>query len=151
MKLYIIRAIKQFLFYATLATLIVSIMILLDATDIKSHKELFVSQQWSQMILLLAALSAVYPAFGYGKKVVNINARDNKDKIINVLSLNRYKLENENDNSLTFRGNIGKRLRWLGEDKIEISILNDEQIEISGPRKEIILLTLRIHSAISNM
>ena len=151
MKLYITRAIKQFLFYAILATVIISIMMALDATDVKTYKELFTSQQWNQMILLLAGLSAIYPIFGYSKRTINLNVVYHREDVIRVLSLNNYKLVEESENSMIFRGEtLGKKLRWLFEDQIEINTTNEETTEISGPRKEVVILIFRIQTYIQH-
>jgi hypothetical protein len=68
-----------------------------------------------------------------------------------VLSLNNYKLVEESENSMIFRGEtLGKKLRWLFEDQIEINTTNEETTEISGPRKEVVILIFRIQTYIQN-
>ena len=141
---YIIRALKQFVFYITLAVLIIATTTLLETSDLESFKKLFFAANWGQLTLILAALSALYPAFGYTSRTMEIDGEKHREAILKALSMSNYKLTEQCDNKMIFRGETpGKRLRWLNEDRIEITT-HANRIEISGPRKEIVTLVFRI-------
>ena len=141
---YIIRAIKQFAFYLTLAALIIAATTLLETNNLESFKKLFFAANWGQLALILAALSALYPAFGYTTRTMDIDTEKHNDAILKALSMSNYKLTEQRDNKMIIRGETpAKKLRWLNEDRIEITT-HPNRIEISGPRKEIVTLVFRI-------
>ena len=140
---YIIRAVKQFAFYLALAVLIISATTLLETNNLESFKKLFFAANWGQLALILAALSALYPAFGYTTRTLDIDTEKHNYAILK-LSMSNYKLTEQRDNTMIFRGETpAKKLRWLNEDRIEITT-HPNRIEISGPRKEIVTLVFRI-------
>ena len=144
MNRYIIRAIKQLAFYLGLAVIIIAATTLLETRDAESFKKLFFAANWGQLTLILTALSALYPAFGYTSRTMDIDGEKHRDAILKALSMSNYKLVEESGNKLIFRGETAaKKLRWLNEDRIEITNLGN-QIQISGPRKEVVVLTFRI-------
>jgi hypothetical protein len=75
---------------------------------------------------------------------MEIDGEKHREAILKALSMSNYKLTEQRDNTMIFRGETpGKRLRWLNEDRIEITKYAN-RIEISGPRKEIVTLVFRI-------
>ena len=69
---YIIRAIKYFLYISVLFSLIIGILVL--AGVVSADINVMFKNGWKSVgyiLLLFAAVAAVYPNFGYGKFAVN--------------------------------------------------------------------------------
>lgn len=119
---YLVRALKYFLQMAILVTLVVGVLMLAGLVS----KDIGVAFKdgWKSVgyiALMLAAVAAVYPRFGYGKREIPIAGEfsEIKDEVIRRMSVRGYipeKIEGEN---ISFRlASTYGRITRLFEDRI---------------------------------
>lgn len=145
MKTYIIRAVKYFLTLIILMFVLFAFMYLTGTSASNDYLGTLSSQRGIFMFISLMALAAVYPYFGYGKRVLNINYESNKDQIINVMSMCGYKFSHLTEQGeLVFRASATiKKITTMGEDAITIKDMG-ESLSIDGIRKELVRIEYRL-------
>ena len=140
---YFIRAIKQFLLFAILFCIIITILFYTTnkGPEVNTPMDLFKDGSWWQMLIFFIAMSVVYPLVGYYNKKIYVNEdfAKKKQNIINIMTgTGRYILVSDENGELVFRLR-SKFLRFMRvyEDAIVVEYL-DNPIIISGPRKDIV-------------
>ena len=121
---YIVRAVKYFISVCVLATLVILIMVLLGYSALNPD-ELFV-QGWKSIAyiaLMFAVISAVYPLFGYKKRLAGAlgDFAGLSPGVISYMEEHGYVLESEDDEKMTFRSrSLLRRIFRVWEDRITI-------------------------------
>ena len=121
---YIVRAVKYFISVCVLATLVILIMVLLGYSALNPD-ELFV-QGWKSIAyiaLMFAVISAVYPLFGYKKRLAGAlgDFAGLRPGVISYMEEHGYVLESEDDEKMTFRSrSVLNRIFRVWEDRITI-------------------------------
>ena len=139
---YFIRAVKYFVYFALITTLIVLALVLIGAVegDINSIFEGGYNALW-KMALFFALVAAVYPKFGFiSRKLETQTEWDTmRDKAIRFFSERRYMLETETEDQVTFRRkDLASRITKMGEDRLTLSRTEDGYV-LEGLRKDVIL------------
>lgn len=122
MKRYLLRSLKYFL---KLALLLILILAVLAAAKMVPSKidGMFVNGYDSvwQIALILAALSLLYPKFGYGRRSVFFpgDPSEVEAKTVKAMALRGFIPERKGADSLEFRtSSTYMRILRLGEDRI---------------------------------
>ena len=131
---YIRRACKYFIQISVLLVLILSVLMLtgLVSTDINVAFQ----SGWKSVgyiALAFALMSAIYPLFGYGKRVVPATGDPSETRplVQEAMTLRGYVLEKEEGDSLIFHlASPTARLARLWEDQITITrVLSAYELE----------------------
>lgn len=121
---YIIRAIKYFLYISVLFSLIIGILVL--AGVVSADINVMFKNGWKSVgyiLLLFAAVAAVYPNFGYGKFAVNAGGeyKELRDKAVAFMESRHYVLEKEEGEDMSFRSTrTADRILKVWEDRITL-------------------------------
>lgn len=121
---YIVRAVKYFLSVCVLATLVILIMVLLGYSTLNVD-ELFV-QGWKSIAyiaLMFAIISAVYPMFGYKKRLAGAlgDFAGLRPGVVSYMEEHGYVLESEDEEKMTFRSrSVLNRIFRVWEDRVTI-------------------------------
>ncbi len=147
---YIVRAIKYFFYFAILLTIILSILVLAHVidNDISTMFRNGYDSLW-QIAIMFAAVSAVYPVFGFTKKDVVIPGEYNEVRygVVKFMESRGYKLETEKDGNMTFRlRSVLNRITRMAEDRITLK-RSLGGFEIEGLRKDAIRLVYGLENA----
>lgn len=119
---YIVRALKYFVYLGLLLAVIIIALSLLGLIG-SSVDEIFkdgMKSLW-KIVGILAAFSAVYPAFGYGRRrLMTPGAFDEiRDGIVSAMAERGYVLEKEDGENLSFRLRGGaQRFLHMFEDRL---------------------------------
>ena len=139
---YLIRSVKYFFYFATLTTLIISVLVFIGAVegDINSIFEDGVNSIW-KIAAFFVLVAAVYPKFGFVTRKIETTADwDTVKGTAKAYFLEKpFKLESETADCVTFRRrDIISRLTKMGEDRISLSRTDDGFI-LEGLRKDVFL------------
>ncbi len=143
---YFLRAIKYLLFVSILLSIIVLILFYTSEHSSNIMPWQLFEGKYSQLIIFIIAISAIYPIFGYQKKEIIIgNSPDLIDEITRVMKNYQYNEEKIDGNIVTYRHRsfVVKLFRQF-EDRITITFKEDGFADIEGIRKDIV----RISSAL---
>lgn len=121
---YAIRALKYFAYITVIMTIILALLVAVGfvSSDIN---EMF-SNGWKsvRMILIMFALvSAFYPRFGYGSRMVHVTGEYSslRGRVVSIMEERGYKLESEEGTTMTFRSkSAAVRIARMWEDRITI-------------------------------
>ncbi len=104
----------------------------------EAFKAAFVSQRALLLGIVVVALAASYPAFGFVKRRVNVDLKTKKDEAVEALEKSGYDLESQSGNAMTFRAeSLFKRFTLcLFEDRLTLTDNGDGTSTLSGIRKE---------------
>ena len=145
---YFIRAVKQFVYTALIFVIVIVLLRLFNivqATDIPSlFKDGYLSLLY--IALFLAAISAIYPKFGYMKKRIDVDkaVKDSRRVVATAIGEYAYVKESETDNTMTFRRKgFGGRLVLRFEDRITVDF-GDGYVEVEGLRQVVAMVSSRI-------
>ena len=141
---YFIRAIKYFIYFAVLTTVILTALVLIGAVEgnIDSIFEGGTDALW-KIAVFFALVAAVYPKVGFITR--DIPAERNWDEIredvLTFFRERRYELESETPQQVTFRirGAAG-RLSKMYEDRITLTI-RPGGYGMEGLRKDVMRLS----------
>ena len=136
---YFIRAVKYFVYFAVILTIILSVLALLGVID-SSIETMFKDGYKSlwKIAACLAAISAVYPSFGYTRRIVHIG--EDRDRIINFMSSKDYIIEKKEEGVMTFRCSSSfRRLSRMWEDRITLT-KEVSGFEMEGYSKDVMRL-----------
>lgn len=140
---YLIRAVKYFIYFSLLTTVIVTVLVLIGAVEgnIDSIFNGGTDALW-KIALFFALVSAVYPKLGFINRDIPVD-RDLdqiRDEVVGFFRERRYELESETPDRLTFRiRGIGGRLSKMYEDRI-ILTRRPGGYEMEGLRKDVLRL-----------
>lgn len=150
---YIIRAVKYFFYFSFLLVIILAILSLAHVID--GNVETMFRDGYNsivQIALMFAAVSAVYPVFGFVRKdtVIPGEYAEIRDGIIKFMENRGYRLEKEDGENLTFRNrSVLNRLSRMCEDRITFTrTLGGFSVE--GLRKDTIRLIYGLENAFRN-
>lgn len=119
------RAVKYFLFITVLFALIIGILI--AAGFVSTDIEHIFKQGWNSVMIILlmfAAVSAIYPMFGYMKMNVSAGGEfsELRDDIVSFMDSRHYVLEKEEGENLTFRSSrVSDKILKMWEDRITLT------------------------------
>jgi len=142
---YIIRAIKYFIYFSLMCTVIVTALVLIGAVegDINSIFQDGYESIW-KIAIFFALVAAVYPKVGFISRPVNVAKSWNeiREDVTDYMSERRYRLETESDETVTFRfeGAAG-RLSKMYEDRLTLSKTADGW-SLEGLRKDVFRLSM---------
>lgn len=150
---YLIRAVKYFIYICVLLTLVLAILMLLKVvgTDINT---LF-NQGWTsvgKIALMFAAVAALYPLFGYMKKLVPARGEyaNLKDGVVKAMEDRGYKLESEDGKTMKFRlRSVGARIGRTFEDRITLTYTFGG-FEMEGLRRDVVRLSWAVENALNS-
>ena len=136
---YFIRAVKYFFYFAILCSLIVTALVLIGAVegDINSIFEDGYNSIWKIAVFFILVAS-VYPKLGFITRTVDTDMswNDAKDIVLAYMKDQRYVLESESPETVTFRfKSFGGRLIKMCEDRITITFTQQGWV-VEGLRKD---------------
>lgn len=150
---YIIRAVKYFFYFSLLLVIILTILSLAHVIDgnVETMFRDGYNSLW-QIALMFAAVSAVYPVFGFVRKdtVIPGEYAEIRDGVIKFMESRGYRLEKEEGENLTFRNrSVINRISRMCEDRITFTrTLGGFSVE--GLRKDTIRLIYGLENAFRN-
>ena len=147
---YIIRAVKYFFYFTILLIIILAVLILAHVVDgnIETMFKDGYDSLW-QIALMFAAVSAIYPVFGFVKKdaIVPGEYSEIRSKVISFMESRGYRLEKEDGENMTFRNrSILNRLSRMCEDRITFT-RTPGGFTLEGLRKDTIRLIYGLENA----
>ena len=140
---YFIRAIKYFIYFAVLTTVIVTALVLIGAVEgnIDSIFEGGTDALW-KIAVFFALVAAVYPKVGFITRDIPSDRDWNgiREEVLTFFGERRYELESETPQQVTFRirGTAGK-LSKMYEDRITLTI-RPGGYDMEGLRKDVMRL-----------
>ncbi len=147
---YIVRAVKYFFYFSILLIIILTVLVLAHVVD-GNMETMFrdgYNSLW-QIGLMFAAVSAIYPVFGFVKKVAVLPGEysEIRDDVVKFMESRGYRLESENGENLTFRSrSILNRISRMMEDRITFT-RSLGGFELEGLRKDTIRLIYGLENA----
>lgn len=141
---YFIRAVKYFIYFSLLTTVIVTALVLIGAVEgnIDSIFNGGTDALW-KIAVFFAAVSAIYPKLGFITRDVQVDRdlSEIRDEVIGFFRDRRYELESETSDRMTFRirGTRG-RLSKMFEDRI-ILTRRPGGYDMEGLRKDVLRLS----------
>lgn len=137
---YFVRSVKYFIYFSLLCSFIVYALVLtgMASGDINEIFEGGYNAIW-KIAVFFALVAAVYPKFGFiTRKIETDRSWDEvKSTAVEYLKAARYVVENESDDTITFRfSSMTGRLTKMFEDRITIS-RTGAGITMEGLRKEV--------------
>ena len=150
---YFVRAIKYFIYFSLLTTVIVTALVLIGAVegDIDSIFNGGTEALW-KIAVFFAAVSAVYPKLGFITRDIPVDRdlSEIRNEVICFFRERRYDLESETQGSMTFRARgVGGKLSKMYEDRITLT-RRPGGYDMDGLRKDVLRLATgfehRFHS-----
>lgn len=147
---YIIRSIKYFVYYVVILTIFLCILVLTGniEADVQTMFKNGYDSLW-QIAIIFAIFSAIYPRFGYSKRLAcgNGNVDELKSEIARIMESHDYKLISEEAGKLVFRKRSPVlRLLKLFEDKVIITS-DFGGVSVDGITKDIVRIKSAIEAA----
>ena len=146
---YLVRAVKYF-FYLFLILFII-ILVLMAAKLVESDpSKLFIHGYDSiwQIAIIMAVFAAIYPRIGFSTRNVHLlgSPEEVHGTIVKVLDQRGYKLEKDNDGTMTFveRSPISRALK-MWEDRMTFSTTAGG-IEVEGLTRDLVRLVSALES-----
>ena len=136
---YFIRAVKYFFYFAILCSLIVTALVIIGAVegDINAIFEDGYNSIW-KIVIFFILVASVYPKLGFITRTVwtERSWTDAKGIVLDYMDEQRYVLENESPEAVTFRfKGFGGRLIKMCEDRITITF-TPQGWTVEGLRKD---------------
>lgn len=150
---YFVRALKYFAWLCVLYVAIVWLMRWSGSLDGDPWTTMLTVLQTQRGMLMIAAfvlLAAAYPLFGFMRKRTAGNTHRNREQIVNAFRAQGFRLTEERDGEMTFRGEgFFKRLSLLFEDTIVVRNTGTG-LEIDGIRRAVARIAYRLDGYIFN-
>lgn len=150
---YIIRAIKYFVYFAVIMTLIITVLVLIGAVegDIDSIFKDGINSIW-KILGFLAVISAVYPAFGFMEKTACIHGswEENRDKVVEFMESRDYRISKEDADGIVFRcKGVGGKISRMWEDAVTVKpdIMG---VSLEGYRKDLVRLVMGLEHKLNS-
>ena len=140
---YFVRAVKYFIYFSLLTTLIVGALVLIGAVE--GNIDYIFEGGWDsiwKIAVFFAAVSAIYPKLGFIRREVPVEKDWNEVRsgILEFFADRRYVIETETPDQVTFRlRGISGRLPKMYEDRITLT-RTAGGFELEGLRKDVIRL-----------
>lgn len=121
---YLIRAVKYFLYICSICALALLVLVLIKA--VSPDINVMFTRGWRSVGIIagmFAAVAAIYPLFGFGKRQVSVlgDYADLRDEVVECMESRGYRLESENDERMTFRSrSVITRILRMFEDRITL-------------------------------
>lgn len=121
---YLIRSVKYFLYITVVITLILCILVLLKM--VSPDINVMFKNGWKSVGLILgmfAAVSAIYPMFGYTKRLATVlgDFAELRNGVVEYMESRGYALETESEEKMTFRSrSVMNRIFRVWEDRITL-------------------------------
>jgi len=146
---YLVRAIKYFIYFAIIMTVIILALVLIGAVeaDINSIFKDGVESVW-KILGFLAAISAIYPAFGYMRKDACIHGsmEENRNGIVEFMESRGYVVTDESADKIVFRcSSKVRRLTRMWEDSVIVTP-NIMGVQLEGYRKDLVRLVMGLEN-----
>lgn len=147
---YIVRAIKYFFYFSFIMIIIMSVLVLAHVVDgnIETMFRDGYNSLW-EIGLMFAAVSAIYPMFGFVKKSTAIPGEfsEIRPTIVKYMESKGYKLEREEGENMTFRNRMFlNKLSRMYEDRITFT-RELGGFSIEGLRKDTIRIIYGLENA----
>lgn len=148
---YIIRAVKYFFYFSFLLVVILAVLVLAHVVDgnIETMFRDGYNSLW-QIGLMFAAVSAVYPIFGFVKKeaVIPGEYSEIRGDVVKFMENRGYRLESESGENMTFRSrSVLNRMTRMLEDRITFTRTLGG-FELEGLRKDTIRIIYGLENAL---
>lgn len=150
---YFIRSIKYFIYFSLICTLMICILIVIDAAE-GNVQTLFKDGYKSimQIGFFFILVAAIYPLLGFIKKNTYLTApwKEIRNKVVRYMHEKRYEIEEESETKITFRirGVVSKTIKMY-EDRITLSKEGDHWI-MEGLRKDVMRISSGLEYYLSN-
>ena len=121
---HLVRAVKYFISICFLAALVITVLVLLGY--VSSDVDVMFTQGWKSIgyiALMFAAVSAVYPFFGYKKRLAKVLGDFDtlRPGVLSFMEGHGYVLESEDEQTMAFRSkSVLNRIFRVWEDRITI-------------------------------
>lgn len=144
---YLIRSVKYFF---ALCVLFIALTWLMTATSALTLEgvlyEMFHTDRYLRVMIVIVALAAAYPRFGFVVRKVEGDVELNREQIVNAFRAAGFSLRAEEDGVMTFRAdNFMQKLMLLGEDEIKVSQYG-QWITLDGIRRGVARVQYRLES-----
>lgn len=143
-----IRVVKYFIYLMILYSAILSIADMAGYLNESggSIYDLLNSERGMLAMAAMAALSLLYPSFGYVTYKSKASFKEDKESIIKAFKVNGMVLKSEDSESMTFgAANFLRRLRLLFEDEVAVRP-TQEGVTISGNRRTVAYVKYRLEA-----
>ncbi len=149
MKQYMIRVVKYFIYLVVIYTAILSIAEMTGYLGAQegSVANILRSERGLVALAAMAALSLLYPRFGYLKRQSKASIKGDKASIIKAFEVNGMRLKSESDSELIFcSATMLHKLRLLFEDEVSVTALSGGGVEMSGNRRVVAYAAYRLEA-----
>ena len=140
---YLLRAVKYFV---KIVALVAAIYVVMDATDtLGIQQNELLGTKGIVLAVALLLLSAAYPSYGFVSRTARASFVADREAIIRAFGHSGYGLERESSGEMVFRASGPlKRLWQLGDDRVTVRPIDGFNVEVSGPRKEVVATVYHI-------
>ena len=152
MKKYLLRSLKYFVTLCVLFVALVWLKLKYEQLPITMSKmlQLYFSA-WNGwfMAVVIVAMSATYPFFGFVKRSVVATIAADREQIEAAMATVGLALASATADRLTFRATGLQRITLLFEDEVVVEQQGDEVV-ISGHRRSVVRAVIRLEGYLVN-
>ena len=152
MKRYLLRSVKYFVVLCALFVALTWLKITYEQLPVTMGQmmQLYFSA-WNGwvMAVVVVAMSATYPIFGFASRRTVANIVTDREQIEAAMATSGLVLVHATDTTLTFRATGLQRLTLLFEDEVTVSQEGDE-IVVSGHRRTAVRAMIRLEGYLVN-
>lgn len=152
MKRYLLRSLKYFLTLCVLFVALIWIKIAYEHLPLTMWQMLqlyFSAWNGWAMAVMIVAMSATYPYFGFVRRSVVADIVADREQIEAALATSGIVLVGAKDGALYFRATGLQRLTLLLEDEVVVEQQGDEVV-ISGHRRTVVRAVIRLEGYLVN-
>lgn len=152
MKRYLLRSLKYFLTLCVLFVALIWIKIAYEHLPLTMWQMLqlyFSAWNGWAMAVMIVAMSATYPYFGFVRRSVVADIVADREQIEAALATSGLVLVGAKDGALYFRATGLQRLTLLLEDEVVVEQQGDEVV-ISGHRRTVVRAVIRLEGYLVN-
>lgn len=139
---YILRSFKYLVKLAVLLAVIFVLMKVSGTSNIESEsllgfwKNFFATERGRIFTVVLVVWCGVYPAVEYKRRHLNYDMTTRRQAITAALAAGGMRLASDDGKRMVFRGTSPlRRVWWLGEEAVTVTMANEGGIDIEGPRR----------------
>lgn len=152
MKKYLLRSLKYFVTLCVLFVALVWLKLKYEQLPITMSEmlQLYFSA-WNGwfMAVVIVAMSATYPLFGFVKRSVVATIAADREQIEAAMATSGLVLAAATADKLTFRATGLQRITLLFEDEVVVEQIGDEVV-ISGHRRTVVRAVIRLEGYLVN-
>lgn len=152
MKRYLLRSLKYFLTLCVLFVALIWIKIAYEHLPLTMWQMLqlyFSAWNGWAMAVMIVAMSATYPYFGFVRRSVVADIVADREQIEAALATSGLVLVGAKDGALYFRATGLQRLTLLLEDEVVVEQQGDEVV-VSGHRRTVVRAVIRLEGYLVN-